>query len=55
LRVRDLSEIRKELQERSRWSLADENRDSMLFGKILLELCDHIHELEEIAKRLQPI
>jgi hypothetical protein len=44
--ARSITAIRVELQERLKWSLADENRDSRKFATILDELAEHIQQLE---------
>ena len=44
---RTINEIRLLLKERGRYSLADQNRDSMFFLSILDELAHHIEELEQ--------
>jgi hypothetical protein len=47
--MRSLDAIKKELQERAGWSLGDENRDSKLFIKILLELVEYIDLIQSTS------
>lgn len=44
--MRTIEEIRREIAERQQWSLADENRDSALFLRILDELAQYIQKAE---------
>jgi hypothetical protein len=52
--LRTIDEIRAELRERRALALADENRDSRLFLRILDELAEHIGKLQglEIPKQI---
>ena len=43
--ARSLTEIRDEIAERRKWALADENRDSKMFLRMLDELAEHIEKL----------
>jgi hypothetical protein len=45
--MRTLDQIRKEIHERQKWSLADQNRDSAMFLQILDELATHIQKLKD--------
>jgi len=46
--LRELSQIRTELETRAKWTLADENRDSKLIVMLLLQLLEHLEEHERL-------